>query len=280
MKVSYKFRPRKTEILIFLRLLDGTEIPIEIDRHAWIFELRNRTDSAGGMPPGQKQLFFGDKKLFGGRLSDHNIKNDSIITLLPVTPRAKTDGSVPPETLVDAAGYMSKYAEAIASEPSKLRPADTDGLVPPGTAVDAAGYKSKREAQAIVGEPTKLRSSDIYCSTAFIAPTDSSNYGSKSTDAAGIKSRREAQATAGDYNGDLYDYDEDLYIVDPQSHFGSLKQLEQDVLRRSEYFKTKRSYSVSNSIVPLDDDGAVLDELGLEVPLDQRRNPQCFMASK
>ncbi|KAL8957344.1 MAG: hypothetical protein Q9193_005355 [Seirophora villosa] len=169
-------------------------------------------------------------------------------------------------------------------DPEKFQPSDTEIVVsvrlPDETEIpikidrDATIVEFEKRIDTAGGFPP-----DTDRSAAFIAPTDASNYGSKSTDAAGIESRREAQATAGDYNGDPYDYDEDLYIVDPQSHFGSLKQLEQDVLRRSEYFKTKRSYSVSNAINPLDDDGAVLDELGLEFPL-QRRIRQFFMASK
>ncbi|KAL9013328.1 MAG: hypothetical protein Q9173_001972 [Seirophora scorigena] len=265
-------QPSDTEIVFFVRLPDGTEIPIKIDRNATIRELKNRIDTAGSIPPGPKQLSSGDKKLRSyvtgkaRRLSAYNIKNRSTVIESP-------------GNLADAAGYKYKYADAIGSGPSKLRPADTDSLASPGAPVDTAGYKSKREAQAIVGEPTKLRSADPDRSAASFTPTDARSYRSKSIDAVGYKSKGEAQATAGDYNGDLYDYDEDLYIVDPQSHFGSFKQLEQDVLRRSEYFKTKRSYSVSSVIESLDDHGAVLDELGLEFSLPKRIY-RFFMASK
>lgn len=36
------------------------------------------------------------------------------------------------------------------------------------------------------------------------------------------------------------DFDEDLHIVDPQSHFHLLKQLERDVVKRSEYYQEGR----------------------------------------
>ena len=42
-----------------------------------------------------------------------------------------------------------------------------------------------------------------------------------------------------------YDFDEDLYIVDPQSHFHILRQLERDVVQRSEYMRSGGSYSTS-----------------------------------
>ena len=44
-----------------------------------------------------------------------------------------------------------------------------------------------------------------------------------------------------------YDFDEDLYIVDPQSHFNMLRQLEQDVVQRSEYTRSGGSYSTSSA---------------------------------
>lgn len=69
------------------------------------------------------------------------------------------------------------------------------------------------------------------------------------------RSKREAEAIAGDF-------DEDLHIVDPHSHFELLKKLECDVVQRSEYFKTKRTYTLSTILEPKDDDGAVLDEFG------------------
>ncbi|KAI4101701.1 MAG: hypothetical protein LQ339_004935 [Xanthoria mediterranea] len=49
-------------------------------------------------------------------------------------------------------------------------------------------------------------------------------------------------------------YDEDLYIVDPQAHFDMLRQLERNVLQRSEFFQTKREYSLSSALDPVDDD--------------------------
>ena len=66
------------------------------------------------------------------------------------------------------------------------------------------------------------------------------------------------------------DYDEDLYIVDPQAHFDMLSQLERNVLQRSEYFKTKREYCLSTTLDPVNDDGAFLDEIGLRVSLTRK----------
>ncbi|KAL8643985.1 MAG: hypothetical protein Q9226_007996 [Calogaya cf. arnoldii] len=66
------------------------------------------------------------------------------------------------------------------------------------------------------------------------------------------------------------DYDEDLYIIDPQTHFHKLKQLEQDVLQRSEYFRTKREYSLSSIVCPIDNDGAFLEDLGLRASMQRR----------
>ncbi|KAI4228406.1 MAG: hypothetical protein LQ349_006558 [Xanthoria aureola] len=78
-----------------------------------------------------------------------------------------------------------------------------------------------------------------------------------------VESTNEVQATSDDY-------DEDLYIVDPQAHFDMLSQLERNVLRRSEYFQAKREYSLSTALDPVDDDGAFLDEIGLRVSLTRR----------
>ncbi|KAL8845905.1 MAG: hypothetical protein Q9221_008967, partial [Calogaya cf. arnoldii] len=66
------------------------------------------------------------------------------------------------------------------------------------------------------------------------------------------------------------DYDEDLYIIDPQTHFDKLTQLEQDVLHRSEYFRTKREYSLSSAVCSMDDDGAFLEDLGLRASMQRR----------
>ncbi|KAI4230672.1 MAG: hypothetical protein L6R40_007970 [Gallowayella cf. fulva] len=60
-----------------------------------------------------------------------------------------------------------------------------------------------------------------------------------SVSATEVHERWAAEARAGDF-------DEDLHIVDPHSHFELLRQLEQDVVKRSEYFETKREYSISN----------------------------------
>lgn len=65
-------------------------------------------------------------------------------------------------------------------------------------------------------------------------------------------------------------YDEDLYIVDPQAHFDMLRQLERNVLQRSEFFQTKREYSLSSALDPVDDDVFFLDEIGLPVLLTRR----------
>ncbi|KAI4233130.1 MAG: hypothetical protein LQ349_004597 [Xanthoria aureola] len=62
-------------------------------------------------------------------------------------------------------------------------------------------------------------------------------------------------------------YDEDLYIVDPQAHFDMLRQLERNVLQRSEYYQTKREYSLSSALDPVDEDGFFLDEIGLQPSL-------------
>ncbi|KAI4259560.1 MAG: hypothetical protein L6R42_004522 [Xanthoria sp. 1 TBL-2021] len=67
-----------------------------------------------------------------------------------------------------------------------------------------------------------------------------------------------------------HDYDEDLHIVDPQSHFHGLRQLERDVVQRSEYFRTKGEYSVSSALDPVDDRDVLLDELGLRPTLRRK----------
>ncbi|KAL8670633.1 MAG: hypothetical protein Q9168_004844 [Polycauliona sp. 1 TL-2023] len=66
------------------------------------------------------------------------------------------------------------------------------------------------------------------------------------------------------------DYDEDTYIVDPQSHFAMLKQLERDVVLRSEYFRSEREYDFNSTIIPVNDDGVFLDEIGLRAPLQRK----------
>ncbi|KAL8730569.1 MAG: hypothetical protein Q9166_004023 [cf. Caloplaca sp. 2 TL-2023] len=68
--------------------------------------------------------------------------------------------------------------------------------------------------------------------------------------------QQRAEAVAGDF-------DEDLYIVDPHSHFELLKRLERDVVQRSEYYNNRRVYSVSTIIDPKDDDGAFLNQIRL-----------------
>ena len=65
-------------------------------------------------------------------------------------------------------------------------------------------------------------------------------------------------------------YDEDLYIVDPQAHFDMLRQLERNVLQRSEYYQTKREYSLSSALDPVDGDVFFLDEIGLQPSLTER----------
>ncbi|KAL8711533.1 MAG: hypothetical protein Q9225_007098 [Loekoesia sp. 1 TL-2023] len=62
------------------------------------------------------------------------------------------------------------------------------------------------------------------------------------------------------------DFDEDLHIVDPHSHFELLSQLAQDVIQRSEYFRTERHYSISDVIDPAKYDSASLHAIGLRHP--------------
>ena len=56
-------------------------------------------------------------------------------------------------------------------------------------------------------------------------------------------SQKEWQARAEDD-----DFDEDLHIVDPQSHFFLLELLEKQVVERSELFSAKGSYSVNSNL--------------------------------
>ena len=72
-----------------------------------------------------------------------------------------------------------------------------------------------------------------------------------------VEAEDEVQAT-------LDDYDEDLYIVDPQAHFDMLRQLERNVLQRSEYYQTKRDFSLSSALGPVYKNGFFLDEIGLD----------------
>ena len=46
------------------------------------------------------------------------------------------------------------------------------------------------------------------------------------------------------------DFDQDLHIVDPQSHFHLLKQLEQQVVARSEYRQAKGKYDIHEIFDP------------------------------
>ena len=61
------------------------------------------------------------------------------------------------------------------------------------------------------------------------------------TDASAIRSQQYWEEKAK-----RYDFDEDMHIVDPQSHFHMLRQLKRDVVQRSEYTKTSGSYSISS----------------------------------
>ncbi|KAL8820043.1 MAG: hypothetical protein Q9223_001649 [Gallowayella weberi] len=72
-----------------------------------------------------------------------------------------------------------------------------------------------------------------------------------------------AEASAGDY-------DDDIYIVDPQSHFLRLRQLEESVVQRSEYFNTQRKYDTASIVDPKDDDGVFLDDIGLRPQLQRK----------
>ena len=66
------------------------------------------------------------------------------------------------------------------------------------------------------------------------------------------------------------DYDDDLYIVDPQSYFDELSRLERDVVQRSEYFRSKREYSLSSAVDPVDDGGVFLNLLRLPASLQRK----------
>ena len=70
----------------------------------------------------------------------------------------------------------------------------------------------------------------------------------------------QAQQQAGAISAE---FDDDLYIVDPQSHFDMLRGLERDVVQRSEYFRAKREYNPSSAVDPADYRGVFLDDLGL-----------------
>ncbi|KAL8910842.1 MAG: hypothetical protein Q9172_007779 [Xanthocarpia lactea] len=64
-----------------------------------------------------------------------------------------------------------------------------------------------------------------------------------------------------------YDFDEDLYIVDPQAHFELLKKLERDIFERSEYRAANLAYDVTDRIYMHSPDEAVLRRAGLSDPL-------------
>ncbi len=43
-------------------------------------------------------------------------------------------------------------------------------------------------------------------------------------------------------------FDEDLHIIDPQTHYHRLEQLESEVVRRSEFFRSKGNYSLLSEL--------------------------------
>ena len=63
------------------------------------------------------------------------------------------------------------------------------------------------------------------------------------TDAKVVEARKEWQAKAEEY-----DFDDDLHIIDPQSHFHLLRRLERDVVESSEYFRAKRTHDTGSSL--------------------------------
>ena len=63
------------------------------------------------------------------------------------------------------------------------------------------------------------------------------------------------------------DFDDDLHIVDPNSHFELLKNLERDIFERSEYRAADQAYDVADSIDMNIADEAVLLRAGLSDPL-------------
>lgn len=65
------------------------------------------------------------------------------------------------------------------------------------------------------------------------------------TDDGAKKTSREWKTVA-----DRGDFDEDLHIVDPQVHFHLLKQLEREVVERSEFFEKKGQYSFDQGLDP------------------------------
>ena len=83
-----------------------------------------------------------------------------------------------------------------------------------------------------------------------------------------VEAKDEVHATSDDY-------DEDLYIMDPQAHFDMLRQLEREVLQRSEYYQTKRKYSLSSSLDPVDKKGFFLDKIGLQPSLREKVKNIC-----
>ncbi|KAL9635955.1 MAG: hypothetical protein Q9204_002428 [Flavoplaca sp. TL-2023a] len=66
------------------------------------------------------------------------------------------------------------------------------------------------------------------------------------------------------------DYDEDLYIVDPQSHFNMLRRLERDVVERSEYFRAKRDFNLLSAVDPADVGGVPFDDIGLRASFQRK----------
>ena len=113
--------------------------------------------------------------------------------------------------------------------------------------LSASNINNNTQVTVVVRNPID---SQIYLPT---TPNSTTNVGAKD----------EVQATSDDY-------DEDLYIVDPQAHFDMLSQLERNVLQRSEYYQTKREYSLSSALDPVDENGFFLDEIGLRPSLAEK----------
>ena len=59
-----------------------------------------------------------------------------------------------------------------------------------------------------------------------------------------------------------FDFDEDLHIIDPSSHFHLLNQLEQDVVHRSEYFKERMAHDLSSILAAVSDDQCLFEDVG------------------
>ncbi|KAL8858803.1 MAG: hypothetical protein Q9178_004720 [Gyalolechia marmorata] len=234
-------RPESPDFEILVTVLDGDTYTIKVNHTTTVVELKQKMLEQSGILLDSMRLMYEAKEL-----------GDYIGNTRNPTPLSAYD--IHEGFTIHVVRRAPELPIAPAGPPPLADPEKWNGSVS-----RSGSTKSTTNWWSSLVKPSAHKSHKVWEEKATKSTT---NWLSPLPEPSSKKSHKVWEERATDY-----DFDEDLYIVNPQAHFELLKNLELDIFERSEYCAANQAYDVADSIDITIADEAVLRRAGLSDPL-------------